>query len=104
MVVLGPAALVWVVVNLSTLLEAPIAGFGGSKIPLVLPGYVMLLLLEAAGEEIGWRGYALRGLQANLSALASTLIIGVVWALWHLPLFFIVGLPQTLLPFAPLRS
>jgi membrane protease YdiL (CAAX protease family) len=60
---------------------------------------VLFLLLEATGEEIGWRGYALPRLQANLSALTSALIVGVMWALWHLPLFFIAGLPQTLLPF-----
>jgi membrane protease YdiL (CAAX protease family) len=100
-VVLGPTAIVWVASNLSTFLGAPTPGFGGSQIPLALPAYVLFLLLAAAGEEIGWRGYALPRLQADLSALSSALIIGLVWALWHLPLFFIAGLPQTFLPFAP---
>lgn len=42
-------------------------------------------------EELGWRGYALDRLQLKRSALVSSLILGVVWAVWHLPLFFIEG-------------
>ena len=72
---------------------------GGSQIPLELPAYVLFLLFEAAGEEIGWRGYALCRDCKPTCALISALIIGVVWTLWHLPLFFVAGLPQTFLPF-----
>lgn len=43
-------------------------------------------------EELGWRGYALDRLQARRNALASSLILGAVWALWHLPLFFFPGM------------
>lgn len=42
-------------------------------------------------EELGWRGYALDRLQLKWSALASSLVLGIVWAVWHLPLFFIEG-------------
>lgn len=45
-------------------------------------------------EELGWRGYALDQLQRGWSALASGLILGVFWAVWHLPLFFIEGSHQ----------
>jgi len=40
-------------------------------------------------EELGWRGYVLDRLQEKWTALASGLILGVMWSLWHLPLFFI---------------
>lgn len=42
-------------------------------------------------EELGWRGYLLDRLQAKWSAQVSSLILGVFWSLWHLPLFFIQG-------------
>ena len=39
-------------------------------------------------EELGWRAYALDQLQARWNALVSSVILGTLWALWHLPLFF----------------
>jgi membrane protease YdiL (CAAX protease family) len=41
------------------------------------------------GEEPGWRGFALPGLQSSLSPLVSTLILGVVVTVWHVPLLFL---------------
>src|SRR3712207_6537622 len=50
------------------------------------------------GEELGWRGYALPRLLARRSALAASLILGLLWGLWHLPTFYVLGAPQHGLP------
>lgn len=42
-------------------------------------------------EEPGWRGFALPRLQRSFGPLVGTLILGVLWGLWHFPLFFIPG-------------
>lgn len=44
-------------------------------------------------EEPGWRGYALPRLQRLVNPLVAALVVGALWALWHLPLFFIPGGP-----------
>jgi membrane protease YdiL (CAAX protease family) len=60
--------------------------------PVALVAYAgFVLLLGPLPEEIGWRGYLLDRLQLRRPALASSLLVGVVWASWHAPLFFMPG-------------
>jgi membrane protease YdiL (CAAX protease family) len=67
----------------------------GGSISLATIGLAMLTLIKgtlyaplAAFEEVGWRGFALPRLQARFNALISSLILGLIWAIWHLPLFW----------------
>ncbi|MCK9151798.1 type II CAAX endopeptidase family protein [Methanobacterium alcaliphilum] len=53
--------------------------------------FYLLLLGGPLQEEFGWRGYALDRLQKNRSALTSSIILGVIWAVWHFPLNFAAG-------------
>jgi membrane protease YdiL (CAAX protease family) len=50
-------------------------------------------------EETAWRGFALPRLQKNHSALSASLILGLLWGLWHIPLFLIPGSAQEAYPF-----
>ena len=52
------------------------------------------LLIVVVGEEYGWRGFALPRLQGRYTALVATLIVGVVWWVWHYPASLIeTGVP-----------
>ena len=67
---------------------------------MVYPVVMAFVFLAGGGnEEPGWRGFALPRLQADYSALTASLIVGVGWATWHLPLFFIPWSSQASLPF-----
>ena len=57
--------------------------------PWTIIPFILSILLVGPMEEFGWRGYVLDRLQEKWSALSSGLILGCVWSLWHLPLFFI---------------
>ncbi|WP_458187528.1 CPBP family intramembrane glutamic endopeptidase [Haladaptatus sp. NG-WS-4] len=60
---------------------------------------VFIFFLGGGQEEPGWRGYLLPLLQSRYNALIAALIIGVVWAVWHLPLFVFSGTVQSDMPF-----
>jgi uncharacterized protein len=60
---------------------------------------VILLIGGPLGEELGWRGYVLPKLQCILNPIYSSLFFGIIWACWHLPLFFIPNTSQFGFPF-----
>jgi len=90
---LGPLVLFAVALATARLLEGSwpdLSRFGATTeypaLPLVV-FWAANLLFYGYGEEIGWRGFAQPELQRRRSALRAAVIVSVIWAGWHLPLF-----------------
>jgi len=66
---------------------------------LYLVGLVFVFFLGGGQEEPGWRGFALPKLLSKYSPFIASIIIGVIWTIWHVPLFFVEGSSQAGLPF-----
>ncbi len=64
--------------------------------PLLL---LFVMVLGGGLEEPGWRGFALPMLLKKYNLFSASILIGLLWGLWHLPLFFIPGSSQFNLPF-----
>jgi membrane protease YdiL (CAAX protease family) len=62
-----------------------------------VPFLISMLIAGPLAEEPGWRGTAHPRLRESMSRLQTGLLLGVVWAVWHLPLFFIPGTVQSAL-------
>lgn len=78
---------------------AAIKGTIGSPLPfdpwwMLLPALLTTLAIGPV-EELGWRGLALPLMQRRLAPFWAGLWLGVVWALWHVPAFFLSGTPQS---------
>ena len=92
---LGPFAAVALAVGIAVALGEPAGDFA-------VPDPVELLVLAIAiaivggplGEEIGWRGYALPALLRGCSPAVASLAVAAMWAVWHLPLFWMPGAAQ----------
>ena len=70
---------------------APPGSFEWVNTPILSWSFPLALLasifLDIGGvtEETGWRGFALPLLQARMTPLAATLIVGLMWGVWHFP-------------------
>ncbi len=66
--------------------------------PAMMVPLFLLMYLIAIGAEFGWRGYALKRMQARRTPLQASLILGLAWGLWHLPLHYITASPFSQIP------
>ncbi len=93
--ILGPFVIALVYIALGH----PAAGLEpGTTIPSLLGIIVFQFFSGPFAEEAGWRGFALPRLQTRFNALASSLILGVIWTFWHLPFFYLTGATQVSIP------
>jgi uncharacterized protein len=69
----------------------------------LMPVYLIggILVLGPLQEELGWRGHALPRLQRRIPPIMAAIVVGVVWATWHMPLFYMGTLDQEHLPIIP---
>ena len=59
--------------------------------PIVILVAIIISTPFQSGEEVGWRGYALPRIAERTGYARASIVIGVIWAVWHLPLFFLPG-------------
>lgn len=76
--------------------------FLGEPIQLLLLFVLFIFIFGPLPEELGWRGYGLDELQKQYNAVVASIILGSIWAIWHIPLFFMKGTYQNELGFGTL--
>jgi membrane protease YdiL (CAAX protease family) len=70
--------------------------FGDEAIPLMFVAAIFSTLVGGQiGEELGWRGFALPRMAASVGLAPASVMLGVIWAVWHAPLFFVTGTDKT---------
>lgn len=67
------------------------------------PAAFLFVFVLAAGEEVGWMGFAFEPMQARGGALRASLLLGVIWAVWHVP-FFVFLFPNPIVLFAQVTT
>ncbi len=80
------------IVMIAFKLDVPDISYTLLEIPIVF--IVIMFTMGPVGEEFGWRGFLLPRLRQKYSIFLSSLIIALIWSLWHLPLFFLDGALQ----------
>ena len=91
-----PLAMILVAIAVSVLaLGAPTPVITIALVGVLATEFVRILFLGGPlGEELGWRGFALPRLQARHTAFRASLLVGLIWGMWHIPLYFVPGTGQ----------
>jgi membrane protease YdiL (CAAX protease family) len=90
-----PFAVVLTSILLSLLIGESIDQFALAGGASLLPLIIIAMILAPIMEETGWHGYGVDSLRAFYGMLKTTLLFGVLWSIWHAPLFFINGTYQS---------
>jgi len=96
-----PAVIALSAIGLSAVLSSTTPDFSLLAKQWFLIPFALLFSMVLGGpleEEFGWRGFALVQLQKRHTALTASLVIGIMWGLWHLPAFLIPWSSQHNLP------
>jgi membrane protease YdiL (CAAX protease family) len=81
--------------SLQLMLYTLIGGsFDYSQFLKQLPTIFPLIILGPLSEEFGWRGFLQKRIIMEFTSIKGSIIIGLVWSLWHLPLFYMIGTSQ----------
>jgi len=90
---------------LAPLLGFPVADTLFPEIPgipsilIAIPYFFLMLIIGGGQEEFGWRGYAQEPLQKRMGVIPASLFIGMIWGIWHLPLWVMPGDGHSTYPF-----
>jgi membrane protease YdiL (CAAX protease family) len=89
----------WLLIAVPRLVVVPLGyplALGWASQPMLILGWLLNNFTRSGGisEEFGWRGFVLPRFQARWSAWLSGIILGVIWAVWHLPLWLLAGSSQ----------
>jgi uncharacterized protein len=90
LVLVGLPLFGWLVTRLTG--SHPLKDFSTPALLLAL--LFNLLVTGPLGEELGWRGYALPRLLQRFSPFKASLILGLIWGIWHLPSFYVSAMVQ----------
>ncbi len=94
-VLVGPLVFSLLAAGIAMLLGQPWSAVRPAALTFSMPALVLTLLLlvmsDGLGEELGWRGYLLPRLLVRYRAVPASLILGLGWWLWHLPLVWTAG-------------
>jgi membrane protease YdiL (CAAX protease family) len=91
-----PLAMILVAIAISIMaFGAPTPVITIALVGVLAREFVRVLFLGGPlGEELGWRGFVLPRLQARRTAFGASLLLGLIWGLWHIPLYFVPGTGQ----------